>query len=305
MAGAATRTTVRAMGTLAFCGLGQMGAPMAARLLDTGDHVVVWNRTPERAVPLVERGARLAASAAEAAAGAEGVFTMLSTPEAVEAVLFGPEGVVHGLAPGATLIEMSTVGPDVVRSVAARLPDGVHLLDAPVLGSVAQATEGTLKVFVGGGDGSDGHVVERWLRVLERFGRPMHLGPLGSGAAMKLVANATLVSLMATLGEALALADGLGLDQGAVLDVLADSPIGVTARSKRSRVESGSYPPNFKLALAAKDARLVTEAAAAAVTPARLAGAARGWFEEAEAAGLGELDYSAVVAHLRGRPAAG
>jgi 3-hydroxyisobutyrate dehydrogenase-like beta-hydroxyacid dehydrogenase len=120
---------------------------------------------------------------------------------------------------------------------------------------------------------------------------------------MKLVANSTLGALMTGLAEALALADGLALDEAAVLDILVESPIGVTAKSKRALIESGVYQPNFSLGLAAKDLRLVTEAAEAAGVELRLAAAARSWFERADEHGLGELDYSAVIADVRGRPA--
>jgi 3-hydroxyisobutyrate dehydrogenase-like beta-hydroxyacid dehydrogenase len=122
---------------------------------------------------------------------------------------------------------------------------------------------------------------------------------------MKLVANSTLGTLMCGLAEALALADALGLEQAAVLDILAESPIGATVRSKRQLIESGEYPANFKLALAAKDLGLVTAAADEAGLGLKLAPAARAWLEAADGAGLGDLDYSAVVAHARGRGATG
>ena len=287
------------MATLAFCGLGRMGAPMANRLLESGEELVVWNRTPERAGSLVERGARQAATPAEAASSADAVITMLSTPEALEAVVLGDDGAASGLHEGQTLIDMSTVGPDAVRDLAGRLPDGVGVLDAPVLGSVTQAEEGSLKIFVGGPD----DLFERWRPVLDHLGQPVHFGPLGAGAAMKLVANAVLGALMSALGEALALADTLELDQGLVLDALSESPIGRTTRSKREHVESDEYPPNFALRLAAKDLRLVTDAAEKSGFDAKLASAARAHFEAAERAGLGELDYSAVIAQIRGHEA--
>lgn len=122
---------------------------------------------------------------------------------------------------------------------------------------------------------------------------------------MKLVANSTLGALMCGLAEALALADALGLDEAAVLDILSESPIGATTKSKRKLIESGEYPANFKLELAAKDLGLVTAAAEAAGLDLRLAPAARAWLEQADAQGLGELDYSAVIAAVRGRPASG
>jgi 3-hydroxyisobutyrate dehydrogenase-like beta-hydroxyacid dehydrogenase len=287
------------MSKIAFCGLGRMGVPMAGRLLDAGHDVAVWNRTAERAAPLVERGAQQVLSPADAAAGADVLITVLADPAALDGVVFGSEGLAAGASSGAALIEMSTVGPDAVRSLAARLPDGVDALDAPVLGSVPQATEGTLKIFVGG----DQAVFERCRPVLEAMGTPRHLGPLGSGAAMKLVANSTLGALMCGLAEALALADALALDEAAVLDILVESPIGATAKSKRKLIESGEYPANFKLGLAAKDLRLVTSAAEEAGLELRLASAARAWLEQADAEGKGDLDYSAVIASVRGRPA--
>jgi 3-hydroxyisobutyrate dehydrogenase-like beta-hydroxyacid dehydrogenase len=277
--------------TLAFCGLGKMGQPMAARLLGVGYDVVVWNRTRERAAPVVERGANAASTPAEAAEGADAVLTMLATPEAVEEVIFGPDGLVNGMAEGATLIEMSTIGPTAVRRIRERLPAGVGMLDAPVLGSIPEATEGRLKVFVGG----DGALLERWRPVLERLGTLRPVGALGAGASMKLVTNLCLGVLMTGLGEALALAKAFDLDQPDVLDVLSGSPIGVTARSKRSRIESDEWPPNFKLALAAKDMRLVIEEAEAMGLHLPVAAAAKTWIDEAEAAGLGDLDYSAVI----------
>lgn len=287
------------MATLAFCGLGRMGGPMAGRLLEAGHDLVVWNRSPERAAGLVEQGARLASSPAEAAREAEAVITMLATPEALEGVVFSTgkdsQGLAAGLAPGATLVEMSTVGPDAVRRMAQRLPEGTEVLDAPVLGSVPQATDGSLKIFVGGAQAT----FERWRSLLEAMGRPVRFGALGSGAAMKLVANSTLGAVMSAVGEALALADGLGLDPALVLDTLAESPVGATVKSKRALIESGDYQPNFALTLAAKDLRLVDEAARGVGVEAWVAAAARAHYDDAERAGLGDLDYSAVVAHVR------
>jgi 3-hydroxyisobutyrate dehydrogenase-like beta-hydroxyacid dehydrogenase len=289
------------MTTLAFVGLGQMGLPMAARLLDAGHDLVVWNRSPDKAAALVERGARLMATPADAAREGEAVFTMLATPEALEEVMFGAGGLAEGMEDGHTLVEMSTVGPDVIRELTERVPDDVDVIDAPVLGSVPQATDGTLKIFVG----AEPDLFEEWKPVLEAFGRPLHMGPTGAGAAMKLVTNSILGALMAGLAEALTLADSFALDQTAVLDILAESPIGVTVNSKRDRIESGRYPPNFKLSLAAKDMRLVTGTAQNAGLQLPLAMAARAWFELSEAEGLGPYDYSAVTARARNRPVKG
>src|SRR5258708_31762832 len=117
------------MEKIAFGGLGEMGTPMATRLRRAGHDLTVWNRTPERTVPLANEGAAVASSPAKAAAGADVVITMLATPEALEQVLFGSEGLATALSPGQVLIDMSTVGPDDVRAAATRLPEGVALLD--------------------------------------------------------------------------------------------------------------------------------------------------------------------------------
>lgn len=289
------------MAKLAFCGMGQMGAAMAARLIAAGHDLTVWNRTPEKARPLVALGARQAASPAEAAAGAEATLTMLANPAAVEDVVFGAagaaeSGIAAGLAAGAALIDLSTLGPDAIRRVGARLGPDAAVMDAPVLGSIPQANQGTLKIFVGG----PVDLLERFRDALEALGTITHFGPLGAGQAMKLVANSTLPSLMTTLGEALALAHGLDLDIHKVFDVLVSSPIGVTATGKRPLVESGTYPPNFKLALAVKDLDLILGTAAEAGVELRLAEAARSWYRQALEAGLGDMDYSAVIARITG-----
>ncbi|MPZ24338.1 MAG: NAD-binding protein [Dehalococcoidia bacterium] len=287
------------MTSIAFCGVGQMGSPMARRLIEAGHEVAVWNRTREKAAELASRGARLADSPADAALGAAVVITMLSTSEALEAVTFGEGGIAAGIGSAATLIEMSTVGPSAVHDTASRLAAGVALLDAPVFGSVPEAVNGTLRIFVGG----EPKAFQRWRGLLEVLGQPTYYGALGSGAAMKIVVNSTLAGQIAVLGEAMALADALGLGQSEVLDVLIASPIGPTVDRKRGFFESDAYPASFKLGLAAKDVRLVAESARAAGVELRLAEATAQWLSEADRAGLSDLDYSAVVAYIRGRPA--
>jgi 3-hydroxyisobutyrate dehydrogenase-like beta-hydroxyacid dehydrogenase len=289
---------VRTVSKIAFLGLGQMGTPMAMRLLDAGHDLVVWNRSSDRARPLTERGAGLASTPSEAAAGVEFAVTMLATPEAVEEVLFGTEGLVEGLGPGQILIEMSTIGPAAVRSLASRMPAGVTLVDAEVRGSVPEATEGTLHVFVGATDGDFGRVHP----IVRSLGAVRHVGGPGAGAAMKLVVNSTLGVAIVALGEALALGASVGLRQAEILDVLEDSPIGPTVRAKRSNVESGRYPPSFKLRLADKDLRLVTEVGDQAGLDLRVARATRAWLDEAMEQGAGDLDFSSVVATISGEP---
>lgn len=290
------------MSKVAVCGLGLLGSSIAERLVRTGHEVTVWNRTASKAEPLAREGAIVAETPADAAAGSDAVLTVLFAADAVRDVVTGTGGVAEGLAasPGTALVDMSTVGPAFVHELAALLPTDTELVDAPVLGSMPQAERGELKVFVGG----SAETYDRLEPLLRDLGQPRHVGPLGSGQAMKLMVNSTLPALMATLGEALAFGDVLGLDQAAVLDVLEDSAIGPSTRSKRSRIERGVYEPNFKLELALKDAILVDEAARVGGLQLEVGAAARRLFEAAAAAGLGPKDYSAVIAHIRGRAAA-
>jgi 3-hydroxyisobutyrate dehydrogenase len=275
------------MARIAFLGLGRMGAPMARRLLDAGHELTVWNRTAERADPLVEAGASVASSPAEAGAKADVAITMLTDPEAIEAVVFGRSGLARSLGEGGTLVDMSTVGPDAVRSVGDRL--AAEVVDAPVLGSVSEVTEGSLHVLVGASAETFGRVRP----ILETFGTVRRVGERGAGAAMKLVANATLGAAISAVGEALALGDALGLERSAVFDVLIEgSHLRSMVASKRQSIESGSYPPRFKLSLARKDLELVSRAAGRKLPVVEASGA---WFRRAEAEGAGEEDYSAVV----------
>jgi 3-hydroxyisobutyrate dehydrogenase-like beta-hydroxyacid dehydrogenase len=279
------------MASIAFLGLGLMGTPMAARLLEAGHDVCVWNRTTAKTRPLADRGATVAPTAAKAAAGVDIAITMVANPDALGQVVFGEDGLAATLAPGQLLIDMSTVGPEAVRSVAARLPQGVRMVDAPVRGSVPEATAGRLAIYVG----ADPADFERVEPILAALGTPHHVGAPGAGAATKVVVNSTLGAAIAAFGEALALGDTFGLDRSVLLDVLADSPIATTVRAKRANVESGRYPPSFKLSLALKDLRLVDELADRAGRHLAVASASRGWLEQAAKAGAGDLDYSAVI----------
>jgi 3-hydroxyisobutyrate dehydrogenase len=284
------------MAKIGFLGLGEMGTPMATRLLRAGHELTVWNRSTEKTVALANEGAAVAPSPADAAGGRDFVITMLATPDALEQVLFGSDGVATALSAGQLLIDMSTVGPDEVRSAATRLPKGTSLIDAPVRGSVPQALSGRLEVFVGATDDN----YERVRPILELLGTVRHAGEPGSGAAMKLVANLVLGAAIVTLGEALAFADSLELEPGLVLDVLADSPVGPIVKAKRANVESGAFTASFKLRHAAKDLRLVTEAATARRRPLKQAVANRAWLDEAAEHGAADLDFSSVVATIRG-----
>lgn len=282
------------MAKVAFLGLGLMGTPMATRLLAAGHDLTVWNRTGEKARRLADRGASVAATPAQAVAGVDAAITMVTNPEALEEVVLGEDGVAAGLSPGRLLIDMSTVGPQAVRSIAAQLPSGVSMVDAPVRGSVPEATAGRLAVYVGANPADFDRVVP----ILTTLGTLHHVGRPGAGAAAKVVVNSTLGAAIVVFGEAIALGDALGLKPSTVMDVLADSPIAGTVRTKRANVESGDYPPSFKLSLALKDLRLVNQVADRAGHHLPVARATRDWLEQAAQAGASDLDFSAVVATI-------
>jgi 3-hydroxyisobutyrate dehydrogenase-like beta-hydroxyacid dehydrogenase len=283
------------MTVVAVVGLGMMGSRFARRLVDAGHDVVVWNRTPSRTAEFAALGAKVAASPADAARLAEVVMTMLASPEALEQVTTGDEGIAAGADGATTVIEMSTVGPASVEWLRSALPEETGLLDAPVLGSLSEVEAGSLRIFVGGPEA----LVERWTPLLSSLGTPVHVGPLGAGARAKLVANSTLLGVLGVLGEAVALADALGLSREAAWEVLAATPIAAQAERRRGMIEgSDEAPLRFALGLARKDADLIAAAADDHGADLRLAEAVRTWLAEAEQAGRADEDYSAVLAHI-------
>lgn len=282
---------------VAVIGLGAMGSRIALRLLDAGYELVVWNRSSEKAQPLVDRGALLAGSPAEAARQAEVLVTMLADPAALRAVTEGDNGIAAGADASLTVIEMSTVGPSAIAWLEGALPNGAGLLDAPVLGSIGPAEAGSLTILVGGPH----ELVERSRAVLSTLGSPIHVGPLGSGQAAKLVANASFFATLATLGEAIALARALGLSDEASREVLAATPLAAQVERRRAAIDEGRYPPRFPLDLASKDAELIHHSAAAAGVQLRVAGAAASWIRDAQAEGWGGRDYTALLATILAR----
>lgn len=278
-----------------FIGLGMMGAPLAERLRARGYPLVVYNRTREKAEPLLAAGARLAFTPRDVgrAATAKVVFTLLSEAKALDRVLFGRNGLARGLGAGSLVVDLSTVAPAQSRAFAEKLAAiGVHFVDAPLGGSVEAARNGRLIVFVGGAEED----VARARPFLEQFGRRIeHLGPVGAGTSMKLVNNLLTISYVALAGEALALAEGFGLDRRRTIDLLLDG--GGYSRlfeQKRVAFEERRYPVQFRLRLAEKDLRLLGHAAHAAGREAALAHEAGRLVTEAVRAGHGEEDFASV-----------
>jgi 3-hydroxyisobutyrate dehydrogenase len=279
---------------VAVLGLGAMGRAIAARLLGAGHDLTVWNRTPRRDDELVASGARRASSPDEAVSDREAVITMVTDGPALEQVLFGDGGAVSAIPHDATLIEMSTIGPTALASVAQRLAP-VAVLDAPVLGSVPSVETGRLVIFVGG----DREVFERHADLLGLLGTTMYLGASGSGAMLKLVNNAAGIAALVAVGELLALTDRAGLDLDVVLDSIAAGPLASMVERWRPRLKEEDQSSYFRLALARKDLALAFDEAERLGTRLSVPEAAAARCDETIEAGLGDEDFGAVVGFLR------
>ncbi|RCG27287.1 NAD(P)-dependent oxidoreductase [Sphaerisporangium album] len=284
------------MSTIAFLGQGRMGVPMARRLVDAGHRVTVWNRTPEKCAWAADAGAHIAGTPAEAARDADLVITMLRDADAVGGVLLGEKGAGQDMAPGTVVLEMSTIGPDAVTELRDRLRPGIRLVDAPVVGSLPQATAGKLRILVGGEEAD----VSRCADVLAVLGSVTHLGPLGSGAAGKLVANMITITSFTMIAEALALGDRLGLTTEDTLGLLGTSAVGPFVERIRDRIGDDEFPTQFSLGLAEKDLALIL---AAGADPSGLVAAARRHLSAAVHSGLSERDISVVIEEVRSRTA--
>lgn len=282
------------MAEVAFIGLGTMGSGMVRNLLAAGHRVRVHNRDMTKAEPLVTAGAVAASSVAEAVAGVEFVMYCLSDDAAVTAVALGTGGVVEAVAPGTTVLDLSTVSPALgLREHEAYAARGINFLDAPVFGTRGEAAAGGLWVVVGG----DRAVYERARTVLEPIAETTHhMGPAGSGHRMKLVGNLLVGSQIRAIGDALVMAVKGGLDPAKVLEVAAvtdfRTPIyaGVGARSL-----AGDHSPDFALGLLLKDLGLIrAEADAAGLDPAGLDSTTE-LVREGVEKGYGDRNASALV----------
>ena len=277
---------------VAFLGLGRMGVLMAGHVLSAGHDLVVWNRTPDKAAPLVARGAREAPSIGAAVTGAEVVALMLFGPDSVREVL--PE-VCAAAPPGTLIIDSTTVGPAAAREFAAAAEaSGLRYVDAPVAGSVGPAADGTLGVLAGGTQGD----FDDALPVLSLWGAPdrvRRVGEVGAGSALKICVNQSLGVLAAGLGESLRLGHDLGLDRELLLEVLGLTGYGWFLGQKRPMLDSGDFTATtFSVDLMAKDLRLAVDATHGALpVTAACADAASAAADVASG-----QDYAVLTAHV-------
>jgi 3-hydroxyisobutyrate dehydrogenase len=284
---------------VAFLGAGIMGFPMAANLARAGFAVRVWNRTAEKAAPLAEFGATVAASPADAASGAEFVITMLTDADAVSAAMEGDDGALSAVAPGATWVQMSTVGVrgfQLLAELAAA--HGVGFVDAPVLGTRKPAEDGKLRILASGPT----DLLERCRSLWPPLGTPLDgLGEAGNGTRLKLAVNEWVLALNDATAASITLTQRLGLDGDLFLKAIkglpTDSPY---AHVKGAAMLAGEYAPSFTAASAAKDAHLIAEAAAEVGADTALIEAIRAHLDAVVATGHGAEDMAAVfLAHQR------
>jgi 3-hydroxyisobutyrate dehydrogenase len=270
-----------------------MGFPMARNALGAGLAVRAWNRSAERARPLGDDGATVASSPREAAEGADLVVTVLSDADAVLAVADGDDGALAGAGAGAPWVQMSTIGIDGTERCAELAERrGIAFVDAPVLGTKAPAEQGKLVVLASGPD----EALDSCQPLFDAVGeRTMRLGEAGTGTRLKLVTNAWVVSVVESLAETLALAQGLSLDRELFFEAIGGGGLDLPyARMKGEMMMKRSFEPSFALELASKDSKLVLEAAErhGLDLPALRAIAAR--MAEAVAAGHGADDLAAT-----------
>ena len=271
------------MTRIAFLGLGRMGLGMASRLVAKGHDVAVWNRSPDKARPVVALGARLAPTPAAAATGAEIVLTMLADDPASEAVWLGPEGALAVMQPGTTAIECSTLTRHFVLELATKVrARGIRFIDCPVTGRPNVAAQGKLTLLVGA-DPADLEAVRPLLEEISEAIR--HFGPVGTGTAYKLMINLMGSVQIAALAEGLVLAEKLGLDREAVVQAIESSASASrqVVHHCRRMAERNFADPTFTSGLRHKDAAYGAALARELGTTAVLGDASVAWFAAAKA----------------------
>ncbi|MGL4573685.1 MAG: NAD(P)-dependent oxidoreductase [Burkholderiaceae bacterium] len=283
------------MSAIAFLGLGAMGSRMAARLLQSGHAVRVWNRSPQAAEPLAQQGASVATSPRDAVQGAEFVISMLSNDEAARDVWLSPSyGAVAALRAGVVAIESSTVTPAWIRELDAAIKvQGAELVDAPVAGSRPQAQAGQLIYLVGGSAAT----FERVKPVLSAMGSAIHhVGPRGQGAVLKLAVNSLFGTQVAALGELLGYLKAAGVDAQHAGDILSGMPIMSPAATGALRgMLAQDFAPQFPIDLVEKDFGYALASAEGLGAPLPVVAQVRAQFSAARAKGLGERNISAIT----------
>jgi 3-hydroxyisobutyrate dehydrogenase len=283
---------------IGVCGTGRMGSAISQRLMSIGHNVSVWNRTPAKARPLTDAGAVFFASPAALANECDIVIVMLLNDAASETVYRRSDGLLDAQLAGKLVIDMSTVRPDTMRAIGTSVEErGGAFIESPVGGSTGPARDGKLLALVGG----DKANFDRAMPILTKLCRRIeHVGPLGSGATMKLAVNLPLLVYWQALGEALTVCKPLNLSPDRAIDILSDTsgtPAAMKGRGPIIAKVLGGQPMSetaFGLSAARKDLATAVQFAASLRAELPVAASALACFEEAEAAGLGDADATAV-----------
>lgn len=283
---------------IGFIGLGIMGSRMAANLARAGYRVFIHNRTKEKADALAGDGMVYLESPAHVANESNVIITMLSTPEAVQEVALGDEGLLSGMGKGDVWIDCSTVNPSFSRQMAAITEQlGFNFLDAPVAGSLGPAEQGEL-VFLVGGKRS---IVKYCTPLFKVMGQKViHAGSHGQGSALKMVNNMVMGMSMYAVAEGLVLGEALGISREGVLNLLDGSPIAPPMVAlKKDKLLSGNLSAEFPLQWLQKDLHLATLSAYEENQALPGANTVKEMFALARSAGLGEQDFMAIYPFLR------
>lgn len=286
---------------IGVAGLGAMGAAVAGRHLSLGNEVTVWNRTPDKAKPLAEAGAKVVKSPAEVAAASGTVVTLLTDGAAIDAVYNGPDGLLSGEVKGKLFIEMSTVPPKVETDLAPKVrAKGAVMVECPVGGSTTPAREGKLLGLMG----AEPADAERARPILEQMCRKVvHCGPVGAGAAMKLAINLPLMVAWQAYGEAFAIARSVGWEPKRLLDLFVESNGANNALKMRAdmivKMLEGQDPgpTTFSIANAVKDLRTMVATGESLGGDMRATKAALSGFEEANKGGFGGGDGAQMAVY--------
>ena len=290
--------------TVAFVGLGIMGAPMAANLIKAGFDVIGHNRSPAPVQALVRRGGRAAGSLAEVVCEADVVITMLPGSPDVERVVTGPDGVLEHSHAGQLVIDMSTIRPDVSRRIASAAAEvGVSALDAPVSGGEAGAIEGNLSIMVG----ADEADFEAALPVFEALGSTIvHVGPAGAGQTVKAANQLIVAGNIQLLAEAIVFLEAADVDTERGLKVLGGGLAGSTVLDRKAEaMRTREFTPGFRLAMHHKDLGIAIATARETGVVIPLGSAVAQLVAALFARGDGHLDHCALLkltAELSGRP---
>ena len=288
------------MSKVGFIGVGVMGMPMALNVMAGGHRLRAFDISPAALEAIGRRGAGVADSPRDAAEGADFVITMLPTGEHVAEAVFGPGGAAESLGHDALLIDMSTGLPSDFDALAQRLrSEGRRAIDAPVGRTSKEAEKGTLLVMVGG---EDEHV-ERARPILDCMGDTViHCGPAGAGIRTKLVNNYLSIVSNVVVAEALAIAEGAGLDRDTVIEVLMGTTAGQghLGTTYPVKVLAGDLQPGFMVDLARKDLGLALRMGADHHSPSVMGTAALPVYDAAHGHGMGSLDWTAIYRMVSG-----